>query len=155
MAVVAPLFQNEARSNRRKRDRRDVRLGATIRDSDARPLDAVVHDLSATGFLVQSSDALRIGSVVRIGLSGIGSSAARVLWKRDGLCGCAFIEPISEADIETALHARTVTEVDFSAGSMPAAAPAPAPSRKIAMLAVLGLSVLLWAATAGGIVLFG
>jgi hypothetical protein len=155
MAVAAHLIRDEAPLDRRGGDRLPTSLDATLRDPAARPLDAVVYDLSPTGFRVEVGETLPIGSVVRIGFSGIGSHPARVVWGLDGMYGCAFRGRISATDIERAIVAAPVVPARFPGAMDPwTAVPEPEVRKWPAaarLTVMIGTSALLWFAIAAGV----
>jgi hypothetical protein len=164
MAVVAQLFQEPDSPVRRGLDRLQTRLDATIRDPSARPIDAVVHDLSTGGFKVQVAEALEIGSEVRLGLSGIGTSFARVMWRDGETYGCAFTSSIPTASIAAALHSRPDVPTRFPSVAAPLDADAEKAATELTNekfpvavrgLIIGGMSLGLWGAIiAAGLAIF-
>lgn len=116
MALSAQLYQDD-RSTRRFR----VEFDATLRDPAHQPIDVVVEDLSATGFRVVTSAALDMGVEVGLGLAGIGTQRAFVVWRGEGIYGCEFIAPLKIDDLAAALAAPSTDPVILPAS--PWAAP--------------------------------
>lgn len=125
----------------------------TLRPPGNEPIDAVVEDLSRSGFAMSTVASLAIGSVVGLSLSGVVRRRVRVV-RRVGLAyGCEFLSPLSEMEVNAALLSGDVIAPDFAAEgaflqgeeALPRAA-----GRKLSYLArayVLGALVLsLWMA---------
>src|SRR3546814_15801402 len=85
-------------------------------------MEALVHNSSATGMLVESGAPLEIGEVIEVNLPHSGKTAARVIWTSGDLSGCQFEMPISPATLSAA-QLRSVVGPDARAPSdQPAAA---------------------------------
>ena len=111
--------------------RRSVGADATMRDAGGYATDVVVLDLSTTGCLVETSSELTIGSIVRIGISGVPSVPGRIVRQTGNRYGCEFFEPLDPAHVETAGALQTVHWGEFEA------IPAKDRRRSLAMLALL------------------
>ena len=61
-----------------------------------------VHNISASGLLLESEVALDVGEALLIDLPHVGSTAARVVWRSGGLSGCEFEIPLSRAALSAA-----------------------------------------------------
>jgi hypothetical protein len=149
-----------ARLDVERSDRITVDRPATVRDLRKAPSDVIVDNLSTTGCLVTLDFALPLGALISIGIAGIGPCFARV-----GRCdhpryGCAFLVPITEAEIEASRVAETIVKGRFPA--LPAAAIAPAAivipepdapaagelSARMKVAVIVGSAVLCWASLA-------
>ncbi len=122
MAIAAQLYQDG-----REAERYRVGFDATLRDSAFVPLDVVVEDLSIGGFRVVTTTDLSPGAEVGLGLAGIGTHRARVVWRGEGIYGCEFVTSLKEEDLRTALSAPP---------SDPIALPIPAQSKAASPIAV-------------------
>lgn len=90
-------------------------LSATLRAQDGAPLDVHIQDLSATGFAMASSGALRLHQNIWIGLTGAGVNAARVVRRTSDGWACEFLQPISVDQFRAALTAQsTVTTAPWT-----------------------------------------
>ena len=101
MAMLAQLEQRG--SNRRDFDRRILKLrlaGATVSEGS---VVVLVHDLSLTGLLIETSADLSVGSDLAIDLPETGLRPARVVWNSGQYFGCQFHEPISTGGMSAAL----------------------------------------------------
>lgn len=62
----------------------------------------LVHNISATGLLIQSEAPLKAGEKIDIDLPHAGATRAKVIWTSDSLFGCQFDAPISNAALSAA-----------------------------------------------------
>ena len=119
MAVVARLYP-ELRGSARHQ----VALDATLRDPARQPFDVIVEELSATGARLPAAVDLVPGSLITLGISGIGMCDARVV-RRDGRgYGCEFLFPLSAAELNDAMAAVPTAPImlaSFLPTPMPAA----------------------------------
>lgn len=92
-----------------------VRIGrpGTVRDQNRLVVDVPIEDLSTTGCMFRGNFAIEIGTLITIGVTGIGMHVARVSRLIDGGAGCAFLLPLSEEALETATVAQTVQPGGF------------------------------------------
>ena len=63
----------------------------------------VIHNLSATGALLETDMVLVVGNTLSVDLPHGGIAQARVAWKCDRYYGCEFGDPISRRVISAAL----------------------------------------------------
>ncbi|UUR07715.1 PilZ domain-containing protein [Sphingomonas glaciei] len=87
-------------ANRRYTSRRALRLGAVLSDSG---IEVVIHDLSPTGLLIETTQALCSGETLFVDLPERGPTAASVVWSSGNFHGCAFELSIPAAVISAAL----------------------------------------------------
>lgn len=62
----------------------------------------VVHNLSATGLLIESRESLDVDEVFEVELPGAEIRHASVVWRSDDFYGCEFAEAISTAAVSAA-----------------------------------------------------
>ncbi|MDB5584371.1 MAG: PilZ protein [Bradyrhizobium sp.] len=132
----------------READRSAADVGATLRGGSGAPLDVQVHDLSRTGFAMESVEELRLDQTIWIGLSGAGVNAARVVRRIPGGWACQFMLPITEREHQAALAARSTVVATPWSGLQTGGAAEPDATRWpfLARVAfVVGSSVALWA----------
>jgi hypothetical protein len=91
---------DEQRRTLRRTLRLDVEGGAT----------ATVRNLSESGLLIESSDALEVGDRVSLALPVTGVTEARVIWARAPFYGCEFARPVSRAVVSAALLRAPIEE---------------------------------------------
>jgi hypothetical protein len=97
-------------------DRVALDRAGTLRDHAQAPLDVRVDNLSTSGCLLTLDRTLPVGALVSIGIAGVGVRQARVSRVDAPHHACAFLQPVSAADVATALSAETLV-----AGAFPAA----------------------------------
>lgn len=138
----------------------------TLRDAQEVPQDIVVDNLSTTGCLLRTDADLRIGSLVTIGIAGIGVHPARISRVEGTSYGCAFIMPIRDADVQMALAGETLIEIDFPKMPSPPApiglagdvslsdGSIPHYSLRRRTAIIVGSAAIMWVATIAGTILF-
>lgn len=89
-------------SNARSTERRALRLqtGGVAENGVA---DVLIHNLSSTGALVETSAQLETGDSIELDLPYAGRRKAQIVWSDEGLFGCQFEQPLSKAMISAAL----------------------------------------------------
>jgi len=75
--------------------------------------EVVVHELSATGFLIQSNQPLDIGAPIDLDVPGIGVATGRVVWGSERFFGGDFLLPVSEQACSAALTQSRIVAGDF------------------------------------------
>jgi hypothetical protein len=75
--------------------------------------EAIIEDVSTTGCFVRGDFSTGIGSVLAIGVPGIGTHAAKVMRLTAQGAGCAFLIPINEDEV----RAVRTAEIDDAAGT--------------------------------------
>lgn len=146
MQALARLERLESR-NRRASPRRRLSLGATLPETGDQ---AVIHDLSTTGILIETKADLATFEQLHLDLPEVGPAVATVMWNSGQYFGCEFHKAIPQAAISAALLRNPI-------GARPAeAAGAPNPAEEaefqddryplpVRMRVILGSSLLLWA----------
>ena len=137
-------------ANRRASPRRRLRLGSTLTGAGH---EVVIHDLSSTGVLLQTSAELGAFDNFEIELPEVGATHAYVVWTSSDFFGCEFARPIPRAALSAAQLRNPI--------SVPTAGPAAEPgsdealarqlSFAVKMRILLGASILLWAAILWGV----
>ena len=82
----------------------------------------LIHNVSASGLLIETTVTLHEGERIEIALPGAGPAPAAVIWSSGALYGCRFKTPLSPG-VLSALQLRS----DAAPSPAPAATPAPAP----------------------------
>lgn len=104
MGMLAHISLDPHSDEQRRTPRRTLRLdvegGAT----------ATVRNLSETGLLIESLDALEVGDRVSLDLPVAGFAEARVIWARAPFYGCEFARPVSRAVVSAALLRAPIEE---------------------------------------------
>ncbi len=86
--------------DRRGVARRPLKLASTL--TDAPDLSVTVHDLSAVGFLVETSADLRLNDDFELDLPEAHGTQARVIWNDGRMFGCEFKRPLPLAGLSAA-----------------------------------------------------
>ena len=104
MGMLAQISLDPQTDEQRRTPRRTLRLdiagGAT----------ATVRNLSETGLLIETADALEVGDRVSLDLPTAGLAEARVIWGRGQFYGCEFARPVSRAVVSAALLRAPIEE---------------------------------------------
>ncbi|WP_084583145.1 PilZ domain-containing protein [Sphingomonas azotifigens] len=120
MGIAARLYQDG-----RWAERHAVELEATLRDSDWAPVDVTIEDLSHGGFRVVAGAELLVGDAIALGIAGIGTREAKVVWGAAGIYGCEFIKPLNDTELRTAVAGPVSTPIAFPKTPLPTPQPTP------------------------------
>ena len=121
MAMTVYLNDAPRSAGNGRASRRRLRLPLHGSKAAGSEIEAFVHNISATGMLVESQAPLEIGEVIEVNLPHSGKTATKVVWTSGGLAGCQFDKPISPATLSAA-QLKSVVGPDVHA---PEDAPAP------------------------------
>lgn len=102
MAIQAHWEEAEGATGLAREPRRKLLLEThgELPSGDAAAI--LVHDISTTGLLVESSLELAMDERISVDLPQIGNVWARVIWSSGKLFGCQFHTPISQAALSAA-----------------------------------------------------
>ena len=95
---IATLDEGGQRST----PRRALRLETSGVFAGAREANVTIHNISAAGLLLETSQALEEGEQLALDLPEAGAVVATVMWRSERLYGCAFAAPISNAALAAA-----------------------------------------------------
>jgi hypothetical protein len=162
-AKLKPVWSDEERSA----DRYRLLLEANAGLPEAGTQAVRIHDLSATGFLLESDAALEVGTEISLDIPGAGAAAGDVVWSSGSFAGGQFREMLSPDALAAARSGSRVVWPDFARKSAAdraseTSAPAIADDRAQAVADerwplprrlqfIVGASVLLWTPVALGI----
>ena len=119
MAIKAHLDQP---ASQRGAPRRVLRLETSGTLPDGRETNVTIHNISAGGLLIETGLELARGETLTLDLPQAGAIEAAVVWRSEGLHGCAFATPLSAGALAAAqLQGLPVNE-------LPVVAPSPARS---------------------------
>lgn len=93
--------------------RRTLLLEARGETARGTPAEVVIHNISASGLLLETATALGEGEHLDIELPEAGATRAEVVWASGMLYGCAFAEPIGQAALSAA-QLRSLVGVSLS-----------------------------------------
>jgi hypothetical protein len=99
--LQAEPMLDERRSSRRKR----LWLSASAQTSSGERTKVVVHDISATGLLLESSVALPLGEELSVATPDQEIGRATVVWSSGRFFGCRFSEPIPTVKVSASKSA--------------------------------------------------
>lgn len=100
MALTGQLSTTQPLDEIRKADRRDVVLGAGLRQRGASAVTIQILDLSTHGFRAATHLELPEGTDVWLKLPGLETWHSRVVWMRGHMLGCEFIRPLHPAVLQ-------------------------------------------------------
>lgn len=95
-------FSGTSRSGRARDPRRVLQLEAQGLTGAGGTASVLVHNISASGLLLESGEALAPGERIDVDLPHAGPTAARIIWASGSFFGCQFEAPISAAALSAA-----------------------------------------------------
>ena len=102
MALAAHLEQRRRPIDSRVGPRRKLHLDTAGSSSSGDAMNVMVHDLSETGLLLQTTAQLSLGEKIEVVLPHAGPTAASVVWGSNDFFGCRFEKRISHASVSAA-----------------------------------------------------
>ena len=102
MAMTVYLNEVPRTAGKGRASRRQLRLPLHGSKATGAEIEALVHNISATGMLVESAAALEIGEVLEVNQPHSGKTATQVIWTSGRRAGCQFEMPISSATLSAA-----------------------------------------------------
>jgi len=112
-AKLKPIESDEERGAKRYR----LLLQASAEAPEIGLTDVVIHDLSATGFLIECGERLATGTEINLELPGPSFVAGEVLWSSGNFFGGEFSAPLDGAALASARSTSPVIWPDFVAKS--------------------------------------
>lgn len=103
MAILAHLDPQQRASDRRVSIRRMLKLPVYGSTATGEVEGVIVHDLSVTGLLLETSEKLVAGENIEVELSERGRTRAIVVWNSGNYYGCEFDGRISSASVSAAV----------------------------------------------------
>jgi transcriptional regulator with XRE-family HTH domain len=108
--IIEARFENEAEGERRDDPRRTLRLGVAGHFGDGGDSGVTVHNISATGLLIETASLLDEGEVFAVDLPQAGEQSAEVVWADAPMYGCRFAGQLSTAALSAAQLQSEVVE---------------------------------------------
>jgi transcriptional regulator with XRE-family HTH domain len=102
MAISARLDQPVPADGQRSAARRALKLETSGVIPGGGAANVTVHNISASGLLLETALDLAPGEELAIELPEAGTSNASIIWRSGRLYGCAFARPISTASLAAA-----------------------------------------------------
>ena len=148
--LAAQVYLDSRAAPRLQADRQ-----VTLRTDREEPVDALIEDLSLTGFGMSTMADLPVGSVVGLSIGGALRRRVKIV-RRAGLAyGCEFLTPLSDMEVSSALRSGDVVAANFLTEPRLDKATKPA-GRRLSYLAKLyvlvGILITLWAIVIYGVV---
>ena len=121
MPITAHFEDAHAADGQPRAKRRRLLLEAEGALESGKAAQVLVHNVSETGLLLETSGELDIGEAIDLTLPEAGNARARVAWASGQLYGCAFDTPLSTAALSAA-QLRSAVQNEAGIGQAPAAA---------------------------------
>ena len=104
--AIAAHFEETPEGQRREREpRRRLLLDTACKSVSGDAATVLIHNLSATGLLIECEAALETGEAIAIDLPQAGPTLATVVWSSGRFHGCHFARPLGKAALTAAeLH---------------------------------------------------
>lgn len=102
MSIEARFDSDDDQADKRGAPRRTLRLGVSGRFAGGISGTATVHNISATGMLVESIVPLTEGEAISVDIPEAGERRATVVWVDGPMHGCRFDEPLPSAALSAA-----------------------------------------------------
>lgn len=106
--LIAAHFQKSEATSTARAPRRLLSLEAEGALTSGDTAAVTIHNVSATGLLIETATDLAEDEAIEIDLPQAGLRTARVVWNNDGFFGCRFEAPLSPATL-SALELRSAT----------------------------------------------
>lgn len=119
MAIPAILIREET-NERRLEERWRVRLGARWLDGGPEAQSLTILDLSSSGILLETDQALETGSHLIVEISGEVAKICKIVWASGRLFGATFSEALSDAELQGLISSSSVVWPRFGAGTQAA-----------------------------------
>lgn len=100
MAIAAHF--EETPKGKRRTERRRLLLDAEGAPASGKATRVLIHNLSASGLLIECEAALESGEAITIDLPDVGPTEASVVWSSGRLHGCRFEQPLGKAALSAA-----------------------------------------------------
>lgn len=119
MAIAARLEQLPEIAGAPREPRRALRLEVQGSLSTGDPANVLVHNISATGMLIESRMPLAAGERIGIDLPHAGATWGQVVWTSGDYFGCRFDDPVSPATLNAAQLRSAVGRQDSGPTAQP------------------------------------
>jgi hypothetical protein len=137
MTLPAIIFRDELDDDRGA-ERHRIRLGAVRAGIATESYDLTVHDVSASGILLETDQDLSAGLRIEVEFSESLSRQARVVWASNQFYGAKFIVGLSPAELRRIYSASDVVWPNFRSGERPVASSLKQDPNKFNIVATAG-----------------
>jgi transcriptional regulator with XRE-family HTH domain len=100
--TIPAHFERTSQAHKQRQPRRKLLLDAQGTPSSGEATDVLIHNISATGLLIECGAELKSGETIEVDLPQAGPTSAGIVWASGRLFGCEFDAPISEAALSAA-----------------------------------------------------
>ena len=107
LTIPAILIREEPQDGRRE-ERWRVRLAARWLDSGITAQSLTIHDLSYSGFLLETDQPLKIGSCLVVEMPGDITKICKTVWNSGKLHGATFSKLLSDAELRDLISSSSV-----------------------------------------------
>lgn len=122
MVITAYLDDQEQQGGKRRNARRNLRLQTQGISAARGATEVLIHNISASGLLLESEAALAPGEEIAIELPHAGTTAAHVIWASGRLYGCEFDVALSAGAL-SAVELRSTVSRDIASSDRQLASP--------------------------------
>ena len=102
MPIHAMIEQEKDADGARGAARMHMRLETSGSLGGDRGSTVVIHNLSATGMLIETTSDLEIGQRIAVSLPETPDCTATIVWRSEALAGCRFDRPLARAALSAA-----------------------------------------------------
>jgi transcriptional regulator with XRE-family HTH domain len=124
MVITAYLEDHAPQGGKRRNNRRNLRLQTQGASAARGAAEVLIHNISASGLLLESRIVLAPGEEIAIELPHAGMTAARVVWASGQLYGCEFEVALSAGALSAVELRSTVSRDIASPDKQPSSPPA-------------------------------
>jgi hypothetical protein len=117
MAILAELHPQRRTSERRVALRRTLQLTVRGETPIGGSAQVLIHDISVTGILLETSADLLIGETIEVDVPEGGPTTAIVMWNSGRFFGCQFHGRISPAAVSAAVLRSPYERTDDDLGA--------------------------------------
>ena len=103
MRMFAHVMNSEENVNRRRTARRSLVLDAVAHKDEEGTSEIVIHNLSQTGLLMETSASFDVGEIFYLHLPEVGATPAQVRREENGRYGCEFLAPVGKVVLSAAI----------------------------------------------------
>ena len=120
MTIRAWLRQGSTTKHKPREPRLHVSLEATGTPADGEGVPVTIHNISATGILLECDIPIGVDEELRIELPRAPGTMAHVVWTSGHFAGCRFAAPLDKAVLSAARLRSAVDTGERGQGSVPA-----------------------------------
>jgi hypothetical protein len=104
MAALRACFETvQTHRDDRSSQRRKLNLEVQGTTRQGAAANVLIHNLSTTGLLIETSADLAVGDAFEVEIPHAGPTSAQIIWNSGSLFGCEFAAPVPNAAISAAL----------------------------------------------------